>query len=393
MFYDLPDKESKAVVLRPDALYDPGSDRIYKNTAIAVENGRIAGLLPGRECPAEGCLALPGMMLIPGLIDAHVHLCLRGKDGEMDGLSRLDEKALCAILRENLQKNLAKGITTVRDLGCPPSMMRLLAKRDMPMDVPRVVASGPALTVPHGHGFYFGLPLKAEAEIAVALDLLDDLGADLVKIMATGGNSTPGTNVDACQFTDSFFAQMVKEAHERGKKVACHVHGLAGVQQCIRAGVDSIEHGSYMDEATQDALAGSGIFYIATICPGKLLKDLPPAASDRVGRRHALIRRGAQTGVRFGAGTDAGIPGIEHGSLVHEVQELARLGLGPRRALRAATTDNAELLGLAGCGRLAPGCAADFAAYRGDVTKELSLIERPEFIMRAGRCVETTERA
>jgi len=378
---------SAPVVLLPEALYDPESDRLYKDTAVRIENGKIAALLPVGECPDEERVELPGLTLLPGLIDAHLHLCLRGAAREMERLPRLSREDLRAVLEENLKKNLAKGITTVRDLGCPAEMVRLIAERRPAVPAPGIVTSGPALTVPGGHGVCFGLPLRDKKEIPAALDTLDELGTDLVKIMATGGNSTPGTDVDACQFPDDFFAEMVSQAHRRGKKVACHVHGLAGVWQCIRAGADSIEHGSYMDAAAQDAMAQAGIAYVATVCPGKLLPDLPPAAADRVARRHALIRRGVETGVNFAAGTDAGIPGVPHGSLVQEIQELARLGLGARGALRAATWNNAQLLGLSGCGRIAPGCAADFAAYRGDIINNLDLLEHPAFVMRAGECV------
>lgn len=387
MFYDLPPAAAEPLLLRPDALYDPGSDCRMNDTVIVLENGRISRLLPAQECPDGKCLALPGMTAIPGLIDAHVHLCLRGEDGEMAGLGQRSEQEMDGILRENLQRNLLKGVTTVRDLGCPGGVMEQL-RRLQPPQAPRVVASGPALTVPNGHAFFFGIPLEGEASPAAALDTLDQLGADVVKVMATGGNSTPGTNMDACQFSYEMFAQIVRMAHDREKKVACHAHGLAGVWQCIRAGADSIEHGSYMDDAAEDAMARSQIFYIATVCPGKLLRELPAAAQDRVSRRHRLIRRGADTGVRFGAGTDAGIPGVPHGSLTAEVQELSRLGLGPRRALRAATAENAALLGLPACGSILPGCAADIAVYAGDVTQDLALLDRPAMVIRAGHCIK-----
>lgn len=387
MLYNLPPQPAGALLLCPDAIYDPETDRLLRDTAIAIEGGRIARLLPARECPAGQCVALPGMTMIPGLIDAHVHLCLRGEEGEMQALGACSEEAMERTVRENLRRNLRLGITTVRDLGCPAGVMRQL-RRMQPPQAPRVVASGPALTVPGGHAAFFGIELKREEQIGPALDVLDTLQTDLVKIMATGGNSTPGTDLDACQFSDAFFARLVREAHARGKKVACHAHGLQGVWQCIRAGADSIEHGSYMDDAAQDAMTQAGIFYTATICAGKLLPSLPPAAADRVCRRRRLIRRGAAAGVLFAAGTDAGIPGVPHGSLVAEVQELARLGLGPRRALRAATANNARLLGLPGCGRIAPGCAADLAAYAGDVTQELALLNAPALVVRAGCCLE-----
>lgn len=387
MFFDLPPAPAKPLLLRPDALYDPGSDRWMRDTVIAMENGRITALLPAKECPDGKCLALSGMTVIPGLIDAHVHLCLRGEDGEMATLGQRGEQEMEAVVRESLHRNLLKGITTVRDLGCPGRVMKQM-HRLQPLLAPRVVASGPVLTVPGGHAFFFGIPLEGEASIAPALETLDALGADMVKVMATGGNSTPGTNMDACQFSYGMIEQIVRMAHDRGKKVACHAHGLAGVWQCIRAGVDSIEHGSYMDDAAEDAMAHAEIVYIATVCPGKLLREIPAAAQDRVDRRHRLIRRGADAGVRFGAGTDAGIPGVPHGSLTAEIQELSRLGLGPRRALRAATADNAALLDLPACGRISPGCAADLAAYAGDVTQDLALLEKPAMVIRAGHCVK-----
>lgn len=382
MYYDL--SGSGHVFLRPAAVYDPAADRMLKDTVIEVENGRIVRLLPASRCPGGAVVELPDMTLLPGLMDAHVHLCLRGETGEMDRIPELSRQQLKAVMEENLAKNLRLGITTIRDLACPEEMMELVAEDTSGAAAPCVVASGPGITIPRGHGYYFGIPLEEEREAEPTVERICAMGADCIKIMGTGGNSTPGTNVDACQFPDEFFDHLVHSAHEKGKKVACHAHGLAGVWQCIHSGVDSVEHGSYMDDEALDALAASGIFYIATTCPGKLLSDLSPAAADRVCRRHRLIRRGAEIGVRFGAGTDAGIPGVPHGSLVHEIQELARLGLGAKRSLRAATADNAELLGLADRGRIAPGCVADFVAYRGDVTRDLTLLETPAFVMRAG---------
>lgn len=391
MFYDRLPGAANCLLL-PDALYDPGTDRLDKNMALAVEQGRIAALVPAADCPQENCQRLPGLTLLPGLIDTHVHLCLSGCTGETDALAALPDQQMAQRLRENLARNLRLGVTTVRDLGCPARMMDLL--RQPPAGpAPRVVASGPAVTVPQGHGAYFGQPLQQREEIGPAIKDLCAMGADWIKIMVTGGNLTPGTDVETCQFSQSFLQELTDAAHAAGKKVACHVHGLEGVWQCIRAGVDSVEHASYMDEEAEQALAEAGIWYVATICPGKLLQGLAPAAADRVHRRWELIRRGAATGVRFGAGTDAGIPGVPHGSVVHEVQELARLGLGPRRALRAATADNAALLGLADCCSLRPGCAADLVGYRGDPVDDLTLLERPSFVMRAGVAVRRPEKS
>ena len=344
----------------------------------ATAGGRISDVRLG-EHPRDVDL-LDGTLL-PGLIDCHVHLCA---DAGPDALNRLADD-LEPTIADSLGRHRRAGVTTVRDLG--DRRGAVLRRRD-----PHVLAAGAPLTTPGGHTWYLGGAVRGVDEIRRAVRSRAADGADLVKIMASGGVFTPGTDTAGTQFTDEEMAAAVDEAHVQGLPITAHAHAHAAIWQALRAGVDGIEHctsvtpaGARIDDELADALAASGI----AVCP-TLGSDpavvVPPeilAMAERAGLTQAHLQDGvarlARAGVTIIAGSDAGLgPAKPHGILPRTLEEYVVSGLAPADALRAATSRAAEACRITGrTGRIRPGLDADLLLVPGDPTADITTLRRP----------------
>jgi len=390
-----------------DARYLDLDDGAWRRGAVLVRDGRIAEIAEApREIAGAAVRDLGGAFLLPGLIDCHVHLTLNPDatlPSEYGGRSpeRIRRDTAAAA-----HATLMGGITTVRDCG-GWDYHEMAVRQEIAAGRaagPRMLLAGKLLwaDTPGARDY----PESAEtpttaAEIRAAAQRQLDHGADFIKVMTTGMTlASEGEDPHACYFTVEQLATVVAFARERGVKVACHAEGLQGIRNVVAAGADSLEHGTFADDAALDAMAARGIFLVPTcmVMSGYLddpvLRRTAPEAMIRrfeeIKPRHNRVVGGAYArGVPIAMGTDAGAPGVHHG---HNAQEVGRMvrdaGLPPIDALRAATIDAARLLGLdREIGSIVPGKRADLVAVAGDPLRDPAALEAIGLVMKDGAIV------
>jgi imidazolonepropionase-like amidohydrolase len=374
-----------------------GERAIPGGALVLVEDGLIVGVEPAAFPVPDGCQVLDSPALLPGLIDSHVHLCGDSGPRALEQFAELSPDRLQAVIATAEQQHLRAGVTAVRDLG---DDRWAVVDRPRTGEGPTVVASGPPLTSPGGHCGAMGGEVAGVEAVRRAVRERVERGADVIKIMASGGVLTPGTDLMACQFTLEEMRAVVDEAHARGLAVTAHAHGLPAVQRSLAAGVDGIEHcscltagGPHLPTDVGDRLAAAGTYVCPTLgrIPGV---DPPPhvqARLEAVGADYdqhlahvgALVR----AGVTLIAGTDAGIgPSKRHGLVPMSVAELVGCGLPPTQALASATRLAARACGLqARTGRLEVGLDADLLMVDGDPTADVTTLRRPRVVVSRGR--------
>jgi imidazolonepropionase-like amidohydrolase len=388
---------------RADIAFD--GERVMAHGALVfVRDSVIAGVEPAAAAVPDGCPVthLPGTTLLPGLIDTHSHLCGNDQSDALDRLPGLSADDIDRAVEAALAKQLAAGVTAVRDLG-DQEWSVVDRWRDRPED-PTIVAAGPPITSLGGHCASMGGEAVGVEGLRRAVRERADRGADLVKIMTSGGVMTPGTDVRACQFSLEELRAVVDEAHRRGLPVTAHAHALAAVEQCVAAGVDGIEHCSCLTEQgmrTPSQLAAAIAQAGIAVCPTlghdlDALATLPPALvalAERGGvtleQRLAQIGELHTAGVSFISGVDSGInPVKRHGLLPSAIVELAAAGVPPTTALASATSHAARACGLADrTGRLRPGLDADLLLVAGDPITDITAIREIRLVVSRGRRV------
>jgi imidazolonepropionase-like amidohydrolase len=386
---------------RADVAFD--GERVMAGGALVlVRDGMIIGVEPASAAVPDGCPVtyLPGTTLLPGLIDAHSHLC--GNDGPdaLDRLPGLSAYEIDQTVEAALAAQLAAGVTAVRDLG-DHRWAVVDRHRDRPAG-PTVVAAGPPITSPGGHCAAMGGEAAGIEGLRAAVRERAERGADLVKIMTSGGVMTRGTDIRACQFSLEELRAVVDEAHRLGLPVTAHAHALTAVEQCVAAEVDGIEHCSFLTEQGMRtppelaaAIAAAGI----AVCPTlghdmNALASLPPALlalAERVGvsleQRLAQVGELHAAGVSFVSGVDSGInPVKRHGLLPSAVVELVAAGVAPVTALASATGTAAQVCGVADrTGRLRAGLHADLLLVGGDPTTDITALRDTRVVVSRGR--------
>ncbi|MGW2622112.1 amidohydrolase family protein [Micromonospora taraxaci] len=389
--------------VRAERMFD-GERLVDGGVVVLLDGGRIVDVRRGRTEAPEGwpVREAPGGTLLPGLVDAHVHLCA---DAGPDALGRLADRAetdLDAVVEASLRAHLRAGITTVRDLGDRRDAVLRWRERGVRDDLPTVVAAGAPVTSIGGHCWALGGEASGVDGVREAVRLRAAAGADLVKIMASGGVFTPGTDTTRPQFTDQELAAALNQAHDVGLPVTAHAHALSAVEQALRVGVDGIEHctcvtasGARVPEELADRLAASGIAVCATLGTDPAVVTPPEVVemAARAGLSEAALRAGTATlhraGVRLVAGSDAGLgPAKPHGILPETLVEYVACGIPATAALTAATSVGAEVCGLGGRkGHVRPGFEADLLIVDGDPTSDITVLRRPVAVYRAGDLV------
>ena len=346
-----------------------------------------AGRLPSRD--------FPGATLLPGLVDAHVHLVASADPDLAAGLPKTEaERTIAAVV--NARRNLDRGVTLVRDLGAPGAEAVLVGRavEAGTLPGPRVVASGPAVTMTGGHIPYLGRVTDGVDAMRAAVRANLALGARCIKVVATGGVLTPGVDPRKPAYTQPELDALVEEAHRLGLTVAAHAIGEGGVAAALRAGVDSVEHGMFLDDAAIELFLATGARLSATFSaphgilggpsvPGWIKDRARPAAEAQV----ESFRAAVAAGVPVVAGTDAGTPDNPHGGVAREVAFMVEAGLDVLPAVRAATAEAADLLGVDDRGVLRQGTAADVLVADGDVTTDVHALERVVAVFQDGRRV------
>ncbi|MCZ7375916.1 amidohydrolase family protein [Micromonospora sp. WMMC250] len=389
--------------VRAGRMFD-GERLVDGGVLVLLDGGRIVDVRRGRAEAPEGwpVREVPDGTLLPGLVDAHVHLCA---DAGPDALGRLADRAetdLDAVVEASLRAHLRAGITTVRDLGDRRDAVLRWRGRGVRDDLPTVVAAGAPVTSIGGHCWALGGEASGVDGVREAVRLRAAAGADLVKIMASGGVFTPGTDTTRPQFTDQELAAAVNQAHDLGLPVTAHAHALSAVEQALRVGVDGIEHctcvtatGAHVPEELAERLAASGIVVCATLGTDPAVVTPPEVVemAARAGLSEAALRASTATlhraGVRLVAGSDAGLgPAKPHGILPETLVEYVACGIPATAALTAATSAGAEVCGLGGRkGRVRPGFEADLLIVDGDPTSDITVLRRPLAVYRAGDLV------
>jgi imidazolonepropionase-like amidohydrolase len=389
---------------------DVKTGKMLNDQMLMIEDGKIvsAGAAPDAKVASDAVrIELPNATVLPGLIDAHTHLTMDPHFGYETLAISVPREAL--IGAKNARATLLAGFTTVRNVGA--SSFTDVALRDAintgDVPGPRMLVSGPALGITGGHCDNNMLPFEyhavedgvADGIAAVQHKVRENIkyGSDLIKVCATGGVLSLGDNPQASQYTLEEMKAIVTDAHRLGRKVAAHAHGAEGIRWAAEAGVDSIEHGSYIDDAAIAVMKERGTYLVPTLYLGdwmienagltRLPAPLLVKAQTVIPAARKNIAHAFASGVKVALGTDAAV--YPHGMNAHEFAVMVRLGMTPLQAIQAATVNAADLLGWPGkVGTLEPGAWADVIAVDGDPVKDVTSLERVKFVMKGGEVVK-----
>jgi imidazolonepropionase-like amidohydrolase len=363
---------------------------------ILIVGDRIAALDDAGDQDGATVLDLDGKFVLPGLIDAHVHF---GLAGSLDAYAHW-RKPLVArgtTLVRNGIIALAHGITSIRDLGSVDDSVIEYGRLTETGEIigPRVVACGRPIAMTGGHGWEFAREADGVDEVRKAVREQVRSRAGVIKLMATGGLSTPG-NADSLELGPDELAAGIEEAAKAGLRSAAHAHAGAGIRAAVEAGVTSIEHAAFAGPAEVELMRSSGTYLVPTLVavanvrPGSGI-DPEVIAKTEAAREifHANVEQAIRGGVTIAAGTDAGTALNPIGLLVDELQLYGGMGLGNLDVIRTATVTAGQLLGLP-VGSIEPGFFADLIVTNGDPRDDLELLRRPELVISAGRAIDPT---
>ena len=406
--------KKEVVALKARRLFDGKSNKLVTDAVVVVQGGRITAVGSKLAVPSGArVIDLGDATLMPGFMDAHTHLSTqRSSDWNQDLVDDMrrglpEESIRAATFAE---RTLMAGFTTVRnvgsgdfvDIGLRDAIAHGWARG------PRIIAAAHALGARGGHCDETGFPyqrfggetgikdgIAAGAErFREAVRFQIKYGADVIKVCVTGGVLSLHDSVDAPQLTALEMTALIDEAHRLGRKVAAHAHGDHGAREAVEAGIDSIEHGSFLSRATLGLMKRRGTFLVPTLmayegidpATQKLPPEIAAKARAAIRGRAASMKLALEAGVKIALGTDAGV--IRHGTNAREFRLMVKFGMSPLAALRAGTSSAAELLGIADqTGSVTKGKAADLVAVPGNPLEDITVTERVFFVMKAGDVV------
>lgn len=404
----------KITYIRAGRLFDGTGDKIKENVVIVVQDERIQSVSPAGSVsiPAGATVIdLSRATVLPGLIDCHTHLGSRADryDEIYYFKSTPFESAFAAVV--HARKTLEAGFTSVRDVGSLPFLAVDLRNsiNEGYIPGPRVVASGPAISITGGHGDVNNFspqtrlsmfPEERNFQIADGVDQVRHVvraqvkyGVDVIKILATGGVLSKGDSPGAPQFTFEELKAAAEEAHMAGRKIAAHAHGTQGIKNAILAGIDSIEHASLIDDEGIRLAKEHGTYLVMDIYNddyilGKAIEfGLPQENVEKekqVGRlQRENFQKAVEAGAKMAFGTDAGV--YPHGDNAKQFYYMVKYGMTPAQAIRAATVNASDLIGRSkDVGSIEAGKYADIIAVSADPLQNVRALENVGFVMKGG---------
>lgn len=396
---------TKRTLVRAGHVLDVKTGKVSDTQTIVVAGDTIQSIVPSGSAPVQPgdkIVDLGDMTVMPGLIDVHTHITFNPDFDPYHELTMTEAKeAISGVV--NARTTLMAGITSVRNVGA--SAYTDVDLRDAidagQVPGPHMQVSGPALGITGGHCDTNLLPFKyhltdegvADGISAVQQKVRQNIkyGADVIKICATGGVLSKGDDPQASQYTLEEMQAIVTDAHRLGRKVAAHAHGAQGILWAALAGVDSIEHGSYINDAAISEMKKRGTYLVPTlyledwqITSGKLPPFYHQKMLDVTSVAKANIKRAMQAGVKIAMGTDSAV--YPHGLNAHELDVYVnQLGMAPLSALQTATINAADLMGWSTkTGSLEPGKWADLIALKGNPLEDVRLLQDVKFVMKGG---------
>jgi len=392
-------------IVRAGRLLDVRTGQVHTNQAIVIEGDKIVSIGPAGDTAGAQVIDLPNATVLPGFIDVHTHLTYDpGNVGYQVLFNSAAKEAL--IGARNARITLEAGFTSVRNVGAmffaDVALRDAINAGDVPG--PRISASGPALSIagghcddnllaPEYHDQAFGVADGVEAVQHKVREIIK-YGADVIKVCATGGVLSKGDDPRASQFTLEEMRAIVADAHRLGRKVAAHAHGAEGIRWASMAGVDSIEHGSYIDDPAIAEMKKNGTYLVPTLFLGDwFLANAEKIGVPKYGIDKAKVvlpiarknlQHAFQSGVKVALGTDAAV--YPHGLNAGEFITYVQLGMTPLQALQTGTINAADLMGWSDrVGALEPGKFADLVAVDGDPLQDITTVQRVKFVMKGGK--------
>ncbi|HLJ26371.1 MAG TPA: amidohydrolase family protein [Candidatus Angelobacter sp.] len=410
----------KITYIRAGRLFDGTGDKVRENVVIVVQDDRIQAINPAGSAsipPGATVIDLSRATVLPGLIDCHTHLGARADryDEIYNFKDTPFQSAFAAVV--HARRTLEAGFTTVRDVGSLPFLAVDLRNsiNEGLVPGPRIVASGPGISITGGHGDLNNFspqtrvtmfPEERDFQIADGVDQIRHVvraqvkyGVDVIKILATGGVLSKGDSPGAPQFTFEELKAAAEEAHMAGRKIAAHAHGSQGIKNAILAGIDSIEHASLIDDEGIRLAKEHGTYLVMDIYNDDYILTkavefgLPQENVDKekmVGRtQRENFQKAVQAGAKMAFGTDAGV--YPHGDNAKQFFHMVKFGMTPAQAIRAATTNAADLIGRSkDVGSIEAGKYADIIAVSADPLQDVRALENVGFVMKGGMIYKNT---
>lgn len=369
-----------------------GDGKHLENQIMVVAEGKIVEFVDSGEVDLEVDY------IMPGLIDCHTHVCFFPVADSLGALEKATDTDVVVNAISNLEAMLRSGVTTIRDVGGVKNLHLPLKKHISSGKIlgPNMITAGKIVTMTGGHGWPIGRECDGPTEVRKAVREELRAGADVIKVVSSGGVLTPGVDVNAYQFNVDELKAAVEEAHKAGRKVCTHCHSLQGIKNSIIAGVDSVEHATILDEVAVQMAVDAGTYFVPTLSAVHFIVahgekgGIPKFAVDKAESVYDIhqnsFKMAYKAGVKLAMGTDVGTPFNDHGkSSAYELELMNRAGMTEMDAIIASTKTAAELLGVDKThGTLEIGKQADFLILKEDPTVNIKTIQDNPVVYKNG---------